>query len=218
MKSVEKLKKEILESRLLFLLIVLGIIANLATVFLDIKNVSINDRILFITFLALVWYAVETQGLKKEAIKQTEIEQKPVMMLYVRNRSNITDKMEKVFKREYTIIDDLSYYLSLRNVGRGPAFNVEVIEIKDKDSIFVVEKYQCRFFAPKGDEQAIKFIKKDNSKDNSKIKKDNSKIKSYDELKNIIFKISCKGVDGRLHAFQYKIIDIEKQEVEYLDK
>lgn len=217
MKSIEKLKK----NKTIVTLIIIGFIFTvyLDTVVLLLKDIfpwssvdgiaTVSDRILFLTFLALLWYAWETRKLKEEAIKQTEIEQKPVMMLYVRNLNNITNAIKKIFKREYVISDRASYYLSLRNVGRGPAFNVKVVEVKDRDSIFVVEKYQCRFFAPepKGDEQAIKIIKKDNSK-----------IESYNELKNIIFKINCKGVDDRLHEFQYKIIDIEKQEVEYLGK
>jgi hypothetical protein len=203
--SLEKLKEKILnEKTFSVMLLIIGIVTILSFV---LGLIAFNNEILFLTFLALLWYAWETRKLKEEAIKQTEIEQKPVMMLHVRNPIAIA-----LENKEYEIIDGLSCYLSLRNVGRGPAFNVEVVEIKDRGSIFVVEKCQCRFFAPKGDEQAIKFIKKDNSK------KDNSKIESFDELKNIIFKISCKGADGRLHAFQYKIIDIEKQEVEYLDK
>ena len=211
--SLEKLKKN-------RTIIALAIIGFIFTVYLDgivllLKDIflwssingiaTIGDRILFLTFLALLWYAWETRKLKEEAIKQTEIEQKPVMMLYVRNLSSITDKMEKIFKKDYVIVGSASYYLSLRNVGRGSAFNAKV---KDKDNIFMVEKYQCRFFAPepKGGEQAIKVIKKDNSK-----------IESFNELKGVTFKISCKSADGRLYNFQYKIIGIEKQEVEFIN-
>ncbi|MBU4579765.1 hypothetical protein KKB43_01985 [Patescibacteria group bacterium] len=184
------------------LLIILVVIAILGALYFD----ETSNKILFATFLALFWYAWETRELKEEAIKQTEIEQKPVMILYVRNLNNITDATKKLFKREYTINNRTSYYLSLRNVGRGPAFNVEV---KNQDDIFMVEKYQCRFFAPepKGDEQAIKMVKKDNSE-----------IRSYDNLENVTFKVSCKNIDGKLYNFQYKIIDIEKREVEFISK
>lgn len=203
MRNLISLKNEILEGRLLFLLIVLGIVANLSTNTLKI-NASINDRILFITFLALVWYAWETKKLKEEAIKQTEIEQKPVIMLYVRNLISITDDRKKALKREYAISDRTSYYLSLRNAGRGPAFDVEV---KDESNIFMVKKYQCRFFAPepKGDEQAIKLAHKDSSD-----------ITNYSELENATFQINCEDINCKQYKFQYKIISIEKQEVEFI--
>ncbi len=105
---------------------------------------SLSNWILFIIFIALFWYAWETWKMREQIIKQNEIAQMPVMILYVRylpdyqrkaNTRNGIFKIKDKF-REYLIPvknrgdrDGLSnYFISLRNVGLGTAFNIKVIK------------------------------------------------------------------------------------------
>lgn len=68
--------------------------------------------ILFLTFLAIVWYAFETRKLWKENVKQTELQLTPYLIL------------------------DYKDDLICRNIGNGSAINVEIstFESLDKDS------------------------------------------------------------------------------------
>lgn len=171
---------------------------------------TISDRILFLTSLALLWYAWETRKMKNEMTTQTELELKPIFMMNIRDYSKNEDMQIK--QKEYRVEIDVSnsaskfYVIRIRNVGKGPAFNVEV---KDENGKFKVEKYQSQFFAPepKGDEQSIKIVRKNGEE-----------IQNYDEFKGVTFKIKCDNASEPKHTyyFKYKIIDIGKQRIEYL--
>ena len=77
----------------------------------------LNSFILFITFLALCWYALETKRIR-------EIEQKPIIDLYYRPR---TPKHQKCLK--------------LRNSGKGTAYNIRVQKIEAEDGSREFEFY-----------------------------------------------------------------------------
>jgi len=111
MKSLRNLKNEISENKLLFLLIILGVVVNITILF------SSNDRILFITFLALIWYASETEKMKKEMIAQNELEQKPIVDLFYRPQTSNHEA-----------------YLRLRNNGKGVAYNINVEDVSTVDN------------------------------------------------------------------------------------
>lgn len=66
---------------------------------------SIGDKILFATFLALIWYAWETKKIR-------EIEQEPIIDLYYRPQTRNHGKC-----------------LRLRNSGKGTAYNIKVERI-----------------------------------------------------------------------------------------
>jgi len=63
---------------------------------------------LFLTFLAVVWYAWETRKLRIEAIKQTELGLKPFVTISY-------DERERKF--------------SYKNIGKGPALKVKIDDI-----------------------------------------------------------------------------------------
>ena len=166
--------------------------------------VTIGDRILFITFIALIWYAWETKKIR-------EIGQEPVLLLFVRNIDDYKEEKQKQLKN-YVINSmrgDLSnelllnvkdpFLLRIRNVGNGAAFNVKI-----QNSNYKVEKYQAQFLAPNSDEQAIKLIS------------ENEKPWGAENLNDEIFYITCESINKKKYKFKYKIVDIEKQEVEFI--
>jgi len=71
-----------------------------------------ENVILFLSFLALVWYAWETRELRKTTKNQLELEQRPILNLYYRSESKKKGR------------------LRIRNVGRGIAYNIRVSSIK----------------------------------------------------------------------------------------
>ncbi len=73
---------------------------------------TIGDKILFATFLALIWYAWETKRIR-------EIEQEPIIDLYYRPKTQTHEA-----------------YLRLRNSGEGTAYNIKVEPIKDSNIEF----------------------------------------------------------------------------------
>lgn len=230
---MKKLKNKITNNQAL---IIFFIIAIIFTIYLDvliflIKKIfllssisgitTISDRVLFLTFLALVWYAWETRKMKNEMTTQTELELRPTFILFIREckdekqkeyciKTGVGDVAEKMDR--YGGVKDLNcakefdnFLIRIRNVGKGPAFNVKV---EDESGVFEVEKYQSQFFAPepKGDEQSIKIIRKDGKE----IKGD------YSDLNNTIFEISCENINKKKYYFKYKIVDAEKQIVEFI--
>lgn len=120
-----------------------GIIIFLATVYLDkiililsgvfyvanIGSATINDRILFITFWGLVWYAYETRIMRKTTQSQLELTQKqikvdktPLLNFYYKTKDKIDPKK----------------YFRLRNVGQAVAYNIKF------DNVFI-EKTEFSF-------------------------------------------------------------------------
>ena len=238
---IEKLKNKIFNNRKLIGFFILAIIF---TIYLDVlillikkifllsfvfHIITISDRILFLTFLALIWYAWETRGMKNEIVTQTELFQKPILIMYIRNINEYDEKGKKKQQqqKEYCIDTKLTsvaknfdegggfgsdlclaetfkkYLIRVRNVGKGPAFNTEV-----SNENFKVEKYQSQFFAPepKGDEQSIKIIRKDEKEIEG----------NYSDLNNNTFKIFCENINKKKYYFKYKIIDTEKQIVKFI--
>jgi len=200
-------------AKLIFwVLILVWITPILASAFINIfkpNNVTINDFILFVTAAFIIAYTYETQKMRAEMVKQTELGTMPIMCLYIRYISGIKDEEKREKLKSYAITNELdggirpsNYYLALRNMGKGPAFNVDV-ESKN----FKVEKYQTKFFAPepKGDEHAIKVIKKPSNK-----------IRSLEELKNEVLIIKCKSVFGKVYEYKYKINDVTERSVEFI--
>ena len=49
--------------------------------------ITITDIILFLTFLGLLWYALETRGMRKEMITQTKTTKKSTKYLEYQSRS-----------------------------------------------------------------------------------------------------------------------------------
>jgi len=197
---------------------ILALLAILVTIYLDfvvslikmapfssVRGIAtIGDRILFITFIALIWYAWETKRIR-------EISQEPILLLYIRNIKDYKEEKQKQ-QEEYIIGSgrgDMqkamflhtsdNYLLRMRNVGSGAAFNVKV-----GNKNYEVEKYQAQFFAPHSDEQSIKLISK------------NNKPWGAEVLNEEILEITCESINKKKYKFKYKIVDLEKQQIEFI--
>ena len=165
----------------------------------------------FLTLIAILWYTLETKRIR-------EVEQQPVMMLYIRDIYELPiDKCEQ--QRQYVFktnagklseelrmgvgvlppIDNLMF--RLRNVGNGAAFNLEVTEESD---CFRVSQYQSRFFAPRSDEQSIL------------VESTSESPGSEDDINRMVFCVSCKSVNGRKYVYRYRVRDFEQQVVDFV--
>ena len=164
--------------------------------------------VLTLTLAVLIWYAHDTNRIANESVAQTELEIRPVMCLYIRNLTVVSsEEVRRSIKERYAIthivgdgIVASAYYIALRNVGNGPAFNVSL-----ESENFIGWKYQTRFFAPKKDEHAVGIVKKPSNK-----------IRDLSELKNEIFIVRCQTITGKWYEYKYKIIDIEDRDVEFI--
>ena len=201
------MKKIILIIVGLLIFITLSILIFCLPKFLD----QLNLIVLSATLLVLIWYAYDTNRIADQAVQQTELTMMPVMSLHVRYINGIKDEQEKNTVREKYAITHLvnngivssPFYLALRNMGNGPAFNVSV-----ESSNFKIERYETNFFAPqpKNDEHAIKVIKKPSNK-----------IRNLAELKNEIFTIRCQSALAKIYEYRYKIIDVNERNIEFID-
>lgn len=101
-----------------WVLVLLWLTPTLAPTFINIfkpNNVTVADFILFITAAFIIAYTYETQKMKEQIKKQNEIQEKPVLNLYL---------------RESKIGPNIQYSLRLRNVGNGPAYNIKFFGIE----------------------------------------------------------------------------------------
>lgn len=179
------------------------------------KNTGLLQAILTAVLVIITaYYAWQTRKTVKEMSRQTNLQQMPIIMLYIRDirdsMNNIADydeqqKMRRKFEnfliRIRTENGNSNYYLALRNVGNGAAFNIEV-----KSDAFEIVKYQSRFLAPSKDEQPFAIIQKGNKK-----------IESWGKFKDSVFEISCKDISGTAHLFKYKIAGIENKKVDFIE-
>jgi len=102
----------------LILFFVLPLLAKLFISFFKVDT-QFNDFILLITAAFIIFYTRETQKMKEEMVKQTKLEQKPIVDFFYRPA---TPKHKE--------------YLRLRNSGKGVAYNIEVETIKESDRSF----------------------------------------------------------------------------------
>lgn len=81
-----------------------------------------------VTFAAIAWTAYETAALRAETVQQTEIEQRPFIVLE----------------------DERAGYLKLRNVGRGAALDVHVGDspVAIVNAHILETHYRLRFLIP----------------------------------------------------------------------
>jgi len=100
---------------------------------------------LIITLCVLIWYACETRALRKETVKQTELSQRPCVVLdYEPGR------------------------ISYKNIGNSPAFNlkVEPLELKDVNdkTVFILHFNPIYLLEPSALAEvkwSVEFINKD---------------------------------------------------------
>ena len=190
------------------LVIIVGTIFVVALFELPNYSGQLGTLVLALTLGVLVWYAHDTNRIANETANQTELQTIPIMALYVRNVTGIADlaKREKIkqyaiTRQENNAIEPSNFYIALRNMGNGPAFNT-VIESEG----FTAQKYQTRFFAPRKDEHAVKIIKKPADK-----------IRNPLDLNGTLFTIKCQSFIGKHYKFKYRIVDLEEKVVEFLN-
>ena len=170
----------------------------------------LNLIVLVFTLIYLIKYTNETKETRIQISKQTDLEQSPILLLFIRNvvdgEAFIDGINVKRFKLDRFLIRIRSdekqsgFYLRIRSVGKGTAFNVTV----DSD-IFDVVDYETQFFAPLTDEHSIGIIQKGNKK-----------IENWETFNNSIFTIKCNDLSKNSYKFKYRIVDFKKREIEYL--
>lgn len=171
---------------------------------------QLNLFVLTVTLTVLAWYTYDTHRIANESVMQTELETMPIMCLYIRNISAVENEgKRKSIREKYAITQEVDnnilpsqFYIALRNMGKGPAFNIELESEK-----FKTERFQTKFFAPepKGDEHAVKVVRKPSNK-----------IRKLEELNSEVFSIKCRSVLGKSYEYRYKIIDINEREAEFI--
>lgn len=171
----------------------------------------LNLSILFITLLYLKRYTEETAQTRKQIARQTELEQMPIMLIFIKNIADggvpygelqkLRDKFRDFLIRIRTENDDSDFFIRLRNTGKGTAFNVSV-----ESNEFDIIDYEAHFFAPNKDEHSIKIIQKDNKK-----------IESWETFNDSIFIIKCDDLAGNKYEFKYKILDFRGRKIQYIN-
>lgn len=169
-----------------------------------------SSVILIATLIYLIKYTKETKKTREQISKQTELEQMPIMLLFIKNISDggisyddlpkKRDKLINFLIRIQSEKDNSDYYLRVRNTGKGTAFNVTV-----ESDIFDIIDYETQFFAPLKDEHSIKIVQKGNKK-----------IESWEMFKNSVFIIKCDDLSKNSYEFKYKIINFKERKIEYL--
>lgn len=195
--------------------ILISPLANLyLQIFPDNKNVSLGDFILILTAALLFIYTYETQQSRQELVTQNEIGQMPIMVLYIREVADFGYNAEELMKyrrrgfgiERRTDVGPAKYAFRLKNVGKGPAFNVRISSNK-----FGAEKFEERFFAPM-DEHSVRILRQRKGSDRMVM------IESFEEFKNSTLTICCESLTGKEYFFDYKIVDIEEKRVEFIGK
>lgn len=169
-----------------------------------------SSVILIATLIYLIKYTNETKKTREQISKQTELEQMPIILLFIRNITDngtpyeelqkLRDKFRNFLIRIKSEPDVSDYHLRVRNTGKGTAFNVKV-----ESDIFDITDYETQFFAPLIDEHSIKIVQKGDEK-----------IESWEMFENSVFTIKCNDLSKKSYEFRYKIIDFKERKIEYL--
>jgi hypothetical protein len=170
----------------------------------------LNFLVLVVTLAYLKKYTNETEQTRKQIARQTELEQMPIMLLFIRSVADggvpygelqkLIDKFRNFLIRIQSETEDSNYFLRVRNTGEGTAFNVTV----ESDTFDIID-YETQFFAPLTDEHSIKIVQKGNKK-----------IESWEMFENSVFTIKCDDLSKNSYEFKYRIINFKERKVEYL--
>jgi hypothetical protein len=161
-------------------------------------RLDFNILIQIAIFVALFWYSFETRELKFSSKFSNELEQRPIVDLYLR------DPDEKISKEHF----------ALRNIGKGVAYDVEVesIEIDDYKYKFYFDQANS-ILAPLKDEKPLKMITY--TPDSGLIAHDIKNFKNHfspqslivtNDLKNkfVSFLIKYKNISGEKYYSLFK--------------
>jgi hypothetical protein len=170
----------------------------------------LNLIVLAVTLKYLIRYTSETENTRIQISKQTELEQSPILLLFIRNIMDGEAYAEEIAAKKFKLnkflirirSDEKSsgFYLRIRSVGKGTAFNVTV-----ESDLFDVVDYEAQFFSPLSDEHSIAIVQKGNKK-----------IENWKMFDNSIFTIKCNDLYKKNYEFKYRIIDFKNEKIEYL--
>lgn len=100
------------------LLFLAGVIFSVVPTVAYFFDFSVGNAILWATGLVVLWYTLETHGLRIEMVRQNEIAIQPLLIPTIELRE------------ERGIAVELRKYVVLRNIGRGPAFSVQPMAVQ----------------------------------------------------------------------------------------
>ena len=152
---------------------------------------SFSNWILFITFIGIFWYTLETVKLRKETRFSTELSNRPLITIDLDRipeldigGSSVAGLAVSPDSVDLIPLYHYIYKISVVNIGNGPALNIQ-IHFDKKLNIQHVEKFDVL----KKDERKVLFEGKvtDDILQNSK----DVKIEYHDMIKNSFFTI-CK--------------------------
>jgi hypothetical protein len=148
----------------------------------EIKKTTISLQI--VLFWGLVFYSTETYFLRKTTERSMLFEQRPCLVPYIRH------------------INDGSYHIKIRNVGRGTALDVSIKIIDPKGDYKGILKDNVKYI-PTGDEKSIQFFgSKVDPADPERFNKTN--LCNQPEGFKVVIK--CKDAsNGSMSFFKYEI-------------
>jgi len=103
----------------------------------DKVNLTIGDRIYFITFLALFWYAWETRKMRETMNKQLELERLPNLDLFYRPQRESEERFR------------------IRNTGGGVAYEIEIENVTIHNKYFILGFEDPNLILTPEDEQTL---------------------------------------------------------------
>lgn len=135
-------------------------------------------------FSSLVFYSLETFSLRKVTKTNLKFEQRPCMVPFIRH------------------INDGSYHLKIRNVGKGVAIDVS-IEIIDPKNDYSGKLRGNVKYMPTGDEKSIQFSgSKIDSSDSGRFNNTNL----CNQKEGFGIKVMCKDAsNNKMTPFRYEI-------------
>ncbi len=178
------------------------------------KNSGASQAAFTLALVAITgYYAWQTRRTVLEISNQTEISQMPILVLYIRDKRDYMDNnadydQQQAVNRKFSDFlictsaetEGSNYFFSVRNVGSGPAFNLEV-----SGQDILATNYQSSFIAPTKDEQ--KFL----------ISKQEGVFDSLSDLNAKVIDVKCLGMKGTSYDFKYEIINIEEKKVKFIE-
>ena len=111
-------------------------------------GLNLGNAILWATGVVLLAYTIETQGMRREIIRQNEIAVQPLLIAGVEERP-----------AEPGSIARYKWQIVLRNIGRGPALRIQLREIElhpDEGMGRFVAKFETVDFLEAGKDAVVK--------------------------------------------------------------
>lgn len=165
---------------------------------------KIGDWIQIGIGLAIFWYSLETMLVRKSMVFQNELEQRPIVDIYLRNEKP-RDNPKKT--------------LAIRNIGRGAAYNIDIENI-------YINNYKYKFYldetnqilAPDGDEKPLSIITETTKINGMVMHTINSFLNEIEYSNYVFFLIKYSNIQGEQFYSVFKLYNqIPKSEQPIID-